>query len=436
MYKVLQALKNTAKLTFAGVLLCCGLSHSEAIAQNNSTESPYTRFGLGKVESPSLSFNRAIGGIGAGLRDRNMINPINPASYSAVDSMTFMMDFGVSMGQYWASSNNESNHRTLGNFDYLTMLFPVAHRLGVSIGVLPVSTSGYLFGNIQPIEGAEGQTYRKAYNGTGNLNKLYLGLAYAPFEYLSVGLNGEFYFGSFSHQRRISYSTGLALDPTFSSKLTMKAGSVNVGVQGKIPIGNKQSLTVGLAYTPKVKMHSTLYEQKFMTSGNAVVEMTSGDTISGHGLYELPHSFTAGMTYEISNKLMVGADVEYALWKDVTFADNVAQLQNMWKVSAGLQYIPNADDGSLLKKIRYRFGAHANNSYLKLPVNGGFNGYHELGVSAGLGIPLVDRRSFLQIAFEYSHLLPAVSAMPSENTIRLTLGVTFNEGWFKKLKIN
>lgn len=436
MHKILQVVKKTAGLVAIATVVCCGLNVQTVQAQNNSSESPYTRFGLGKLNAPSLTFNRAVGGIGAGLRDKYTINPMNPASYSAVDSMTFMMDFAASIGGYWASANGSSNHRTLGNFDYLTMLFPVAKRLGVSMGVIPVSTSGYVFGNIQEVKGADGLTYRKTFNGSGNLNKVYLGAAYAPFDFISIGVNGEFYFGNFSHQRRISYSTGVALDPTFASKLNLKAVSAALGVQAKIPVAKNQSIILGVAYTPKVKLHSKLSEQRFLTVGNAVAEVTSGDTIKGTGLYDLPHTFRVGATYDLSNKLMVGADVEYALWKDVNFADKTALFQNKWNVSFGAQYIPNADDGRILKQIRYRFGAHMNNSYLKLPVNADYKGYHEFGLSAGIGIPLIDRRSFLQIALEYDHLLPAVSAMPSENSIRLTVGLTFNEGWFKKLRIN
>ena len=38
-----------------------------------------------------------MGGIAYGLRDGSHINPLNPASYTAIDSLTFLFDGGFSM---------------------------------------------------------------------------------------------------------------------------------------------------------------------------------------------------------------------------------------------------------------------------------------------------------------------------------------------------
>ena len=65
------------------------------VGQNN-TNSPYTRFGYGELIDANSGEQRAMGGIGIGSRNSSSINAMNPASYSAVDSMTFMFDFGVS----------------------------------------------------------------------------------------------------------------------------------------------------------------------------------------------------------------------------------------------------------------------------------------------------------------------------------------------------
>ena len=64
------------------------------MAQNN-TNSPYTRFGYGDLGERSFGAGRAMGGVGYGLRSPKQINPMNPASYSCMDSLTFLFDFGV-----------------------------------------------------------------------------------------------------------------------------------------------------------------------------------------------------------------------------------------------------------------------------------------------------------------------------------------------------
>ncbi len=81
-----QTLCALLLMTFAGV----------AVAQNN-TNSPYTRYGYGDLVNQNFGNSKAMGGIAFGLRDGSQINPLNPASYTAIDSLTFLFEGGVSM---------------------------------------------------------------------------------------------------------------------------------------------------------------------------------------------------------------------------------------------------------------------------------------------------------------------------------------------------
>ena len=93
-------------------------------AQSNSDRSPYSRFGYGTLGMRQTATTRALGGIGAGLRDGLVVNPANPASYTAVDSMTFIMDLAVSLrGSHLAEGGNRDS-RVLGNLDSLRSSSP------------------------------------------------------------------------------------------------------------------------------------------------------------------------------------------------------------------------------------------------------------------------------------------------------------------------
>ena len=61
-----------------------------------SINSPYSMYGYGKMTDLSFARGRAMGGVGYGFREGTEINISNPASYSAVDSMTFIFDAGMS----------------------------------------------------------------------------------------------------------------------------------------------------------------------------------------------------------------------------------------------------------------------------------------------------------------------------------------------------
>ena len=66
------------------------------MAQSGSN-SPYSRYGFGQLSDQSFGNSKAMGGIAYGLRNGYQINAANPASYSAVDSLTFLFDFGMSL---------------------------------------------------------------------------------------------------------------------------------------------------------------------------------------------------------------------------------------------------------------------------------------------------------------------------------------------------
>ena len=83
-------------------------------------------------------------------------------------------------------------------------------------------------------------------------------------------------------------------------------------------------------------------------------------------------------------------------------------------------------------------GLTTGNSYLAVPLgnSGSFAGYQEYGVSAGLSLPLVDRRSAFNLSFDYKYLKPQQNNMISEHYLGATIGILFNEGWFRKARVN
>jgi hypothetical protein len=65
------------------------------VAAQSGTNSPYSQYGFGELTEQSTGFNRGMNGVGIGYREHNQVNFLNPASYSAVDSMSFIFDVGI-----------------------------------------------------------------------------------------------------------------------------------------------------------------------------------------------------------------------------------------------------------------------------------------------------------------------------------------------------
>ena len=114
-------------------------------AQTAGTLSTYSRFGLGLLHDQSQGFNKSMGGAGIGVRVGNRLNITNPASYSAIDSLSLILDVGMNgsfgnmrRGTQKVAVNNAS-------IDYVHVGMHIAKNLGLAAGYMPYSSISYSF---------------------------------------------------------------------------------------------------------------------------------------------------------------------------------------------------------------------------------------------------------------------------------------------------
>ena len=72
---------------------CCNVLLAQDGA--NSSYSPYSIFGVGDIYRQGTSYNMSMGGVGIASRNHRFINYLNPAAVTARDTLSFMLDFGV-----------------------------------------------------------------------------------------------------------------------------------------------------------------------------------------------------------------------------------------------------------------------------------------------------------------------------------------------------
>src|SRR4030042_6110734 len=60
--------------------------------------SPYARFNLGTLEPAGSFRSLGMGGTGTAIRDNSSVYYTNPASYSSIDTISFLFDFGIDYG--------------------------------------------------------------------------------------------------------------------------------------------------------------------------------------------------------------------------------------------------------------------------------------------------------------------------------------------------
>ncbi|MDR0506551.1 MAG: hypothetical protein LBH32_07020 [Dysgonamonadaceae bacterium] len=413
--------------------------YSTYLQAQNTTQSPYSRYGYGLLANGDLGAQRGMGGIGFGLRNSHIINPLNPASYSGVDSMTFMIDLGLTgqMAWYRDGFNNSKSRKINGNLDYVAIQIPLYRGLGMGIGFEPVSSVGFSYGDTTNLSNTGGYAQNTSV-GSNGLNKGYATLSYKLFQNLSAGVNLSFLFGDVIHSNQatnIGYSV-LNIDTLRSTGLTYE-----FGLQYSIPVAKNKKMVIGAIYSPKIKLNATYHNSEIRVDPNTGVIQSINPTSTKDLIFELPETYGLGFTYSnnpggfrsfnIKNKFTVGADAQYQRWAAAKFFSKTDSLSNRLKINMGGEFVPDDQSRSFFKRNRYRVGAYYSNSYIKI----GDKGYNEYGASLGVGIPMNDRRSFLNLAFSYSTVVPEKATFIHEKYFKITVSYTFNEAWFFKRKV-
>ena len=228
---------------------------SAAVCAQTSTNSPYTRYGLGDLSDQAFANNAAMGGIGYGLRNSLNINTMNPASYSSVDSLSFMFDIGMSLKSSNYREGGINSNAKNSSFDYVAMQFRLHPRLGIAFGFTPYSTVGYKFGKTSSIEGSD-VTITNVFYGEGGLQQIFGGLGFKILDNLSIGANAGYLYGDINYQTAASFSNRGDQTITYNN-LSVKSYNVSFGLQYTQPFNKDNSLTIGLVYGLGHNMNST-----------------------------------------------------------------------------------------------------------------------------------------------------------------------------------
>lgn len=394
-----------------------------AAAQN--TTSPYSKFGYGLLNDYATSAQRAMGGVGYAMNGGRQINVMNPASYAAIDSLTFLWDMGIDFTGLKSKENATNGKSFGGGLDYMTMQFPITKIMGGSIGLVPFSSVGYAFGS-------DLNAGTEARNGSGGINQLYAGYSIRPFKGLSIGANIGYLFGTSINDTYVYTSTGST--SLFERIMKVRSWNTQIGIQYNYQVNKSDKATIGLVYSPKKSLHGHTWGAYYDVTNDSKQDTIGYSSLNGN--YYTPNSYGLGLGYTFGNKLNVEADFTYQDWAKADFlalkgfdSDNL-KFDNRWKVAAGLQYVPDYR-GSYFRRVNYRFGAYYNHDYIN--VRG--NNVREYGASMGFGFPTPGSKTLVNIGFEYKHRSSSPVNYISENYFNITVGINFNEMWFWQNKI-
>ena len=410
----------------------CGTSLAQNLNSSNLSSSPYNRYGYGRMGSLGNTVTRSMGDVGIAVRSNQFTTVANPASLTAIDTLT--MIFTVGLDAQFGSYSEDGNHNRKWDAGFNGMSFqaPLWNNFAMSLSLSPYSMVGYYYGSSDktpvqnPTQPHDTLSYASTHSGIGGINNFMFGLGWRPLrtkkQELSVGANVGWLFGQVQHSSTLSTSSQ-ANNTFVMYDASVRALYLQFGAQYTYRIDASNSLTIGAIYAPELNMTVNASSIKFSTD-----TIMAFDKIRD-GIRQ-PMRYGVGLTYNLYRKLTITGEYEMAKWGDVTGLNTQMTPQDgvfndSYRVAFGAEYLPKTATNNFFKACRYRVGANYKTSYLK--VNG--KELRELNATLGMSMP-VNKRSSIDLGVGYQTLLPEGGSMVKENYLTLSLGITFNEMMF------
>ena len=393
---------------------------SPVTGKAQGTSSPYTMFGIGEIDLGNYGENSGMAGLGIGFRQENTLNSVNPASLSLITSKTFVFDGSVYGKFSRFSGQGKKEWAGNGNIQRISIGFRVAKPWTMSVGIIPFSSVGYEVSRQTDIEGSSGKL-TTVFSGSGGLNKVYWSNAFNLGRHFSFGVNSSVVFGTITHTEQDDYWN-------IEEKSRGQKISFDAGLQYAGRVGEYTVLTVGAigGYESDMKLHNTRFAYN-RSSGLIAVDRTLPTT------YQiLPEFYGAGFSLNWRNRLVWGVDYRLQKWSRMTSSVGTIRYKDMNKVSAGISYIPaGVTARRYWQAIKYQAGVMVNDSYMTVANQDSFN----YAVTLGAVLPMRNTNS-VNVALEYGKTgeLTGSRNAVREDYFKITLGFSFKEAWFIKIK--
>jgi hypothetical protein len=412
------------------------------------TASPYSFYGIGTLKFKGTVENRSMGGLSI-YTDSIHVNLRNPAAYAGPNLSIWKNENRPVKFSVGASHNNATLKADAGEaevssttFDYLALSLPMG-KFGFGFGLVPYSAVGY------KLEDIDDDVITNRYQGSGGVNKAFLGFGYRFTNKLSFGVDVNYNFGNIKNSAiEFLYDdegTVVQYQTRENNRSDLSGLNVNFGLTYKTMINDKLELQTGLTYAPTSNL-SSINERTFstivinVTTGQELVVNEFDSDLEAEGLAEtdltLPSRFSFGAGIGQPRMWFVGG--EYTLLNTSEFANPIvsnqnSNFENSSNLSLGGFYIPDYNSfSSYWKRVTYRAGFYTENTGLVI----NDEAIREFGMSFGVGLPVGNVFSNANIGFEFGKRGTTNQNLIQENFYTLRISLSLNDRWFEKRKYN
>lgn len=468
------------------IVLACSFTKSSA---QSATNSPYSTFGIGKINGKGFGNNFAMGGSNIALQNDSLpvffINNGNPASY--VSNQLTTIDVGVTLNRTSLKDENGSATLSAGGIGNFAMAFPIKKWWGTSIGLTPYTSVGYNTAEQDNVTEIGDIEY--LYTGSGGVNQIYWGNGFRPFkglekrfmnstkynelkknfqdstiaqirkrqqilEGLSLGANISYMRGSLNYNQSSTFPSNSQslFDTRATTAINVSDVHLDFGLQYKYTLRSwkgealkeKLQLFVGATFSPSTalntKTDSIVYSYFTNSIGVDIPKDTIKNSSDTKGQFQLPTSFGFGLGFSKGKKWLITSDFKFEEWSKIESGSSDYNFTNRLRVSAGAQFIPNNfanEKWGYFQRINYRFGAR----YLATHIVVNENQLTEQALTFGFGFPVgrnfvLNNFSMVNLNFELGQRGTGDSKLTQERFFNTSINFTLNEKWFQKRKYN
>ncbi len=412
-------------------LICLLALLTSGVAGQKNVHSPFARYGIGNIEQPGTFRTRAMGGISSGIRDNLTLNFLTPASYSSIDTTSFILDFGIDYGVVKLKGDGLKYTSQDLTFSHLMMGFPIMKGWGVTAAILPFTNGAYDISFEAPGSDVTG-TIAEHHIGSGGYQRVLIGTGIRPIPLVSVGVNAFYVFGEITRYNDFVFTgDNNYFNTRKQGSSALKGVGFDASVQFMVPLSGNRFFNAGLTYTPGYNL-KTGNEDFILRYSNIQTNILALDTLSSSSLSttsRMPQSIRAGISLGKTDKLTAGFDLVYTNWSEASFPGTIGTYTDALSLHAGAEYIPEKySNYNFLNRMEYRIGCRYGESYTLF---GGDN-VKEYGITFGTGIPMRRSRSRISLVVDLSTRGKSDSEIPGETRISVGASLNLYDYWFIK----
>lgn len=385
-----------------------------------------SRYGYGDIQDKNYALGDGLSGAVTGLRDPAHINVANPASLTAMDSMSFVFEVGLTTTSMVMSQGDQERDAHNAGIDYAGFAFPILNQWKIGGGIKSFGFNGYSFTSTQT-DTPTGDTIFYRVNGRGGLSEVYLSNGIAPFYGVSVGINASYVFGYSENESIIDFYQNRNHSLIEKSDVIRTRGVIfALAAQYEKEISIRKRLSFGATFQPKQSL-------RYVTSRDVISTGEEMESVEDDWeKTELPTTIAFGLAYQNREQFLVSADFETAAWQDVEVYGSKDLFNSYQRVSAGVEWLPEKYSLNYFKRIRFRLGAKAENMHWKE----GDVSYANVSVSGGIGLPFKQTRNSLNLQAEVGRHIATDSDALADRYLTIKANITLFDKWFYKRKIN